>query len=194
MNKHTFEANDKGLLWLVFITLAITGISVFLVYLVVRGLMHGMEIGARDVIELGILAVFAPVMVMCLYLDWKTYLYASDTTLVVDMQSRTLTYKHAGKKIEFKGLDVEHWYCETGMFCSRVAANHTVMVLRTGEVLFVPCWLFEGEKFFLSDITKYNACYFIRDKRTELLIPECKSAPRRYDYLFPDKLLESVNN
>ena len=188
MNKHRFETNDKGLMWLVVVTLAAVGISLFLVYLVMSTQVNMMEIETKLVIEFWILVAFAPVMLMSLYLDWKSYLYADDTQLEIDMQSRTLTYKHGGKVIAFNGLDVEHLYTETGMLLSRVAGNHVVIVLRTGEQLFVPCWLFDGNEFFLSDVNKYNACFFLRANWTELLIREPRKAPRRYDYLFPEKI------
>ena len=188
MNKHTFETNDKGLLWLVFVTLAVVGISLFLAYMVMSSQMRGIEFETKLVIEFWVLVAFAPVMLASLYLDWKSYLYADDTQLLIDMKSRTLTYKHGGKTIEFKGLDVEHVYTDTGIYLSRVAGNHMVLVLRTGEQLFLPCWLFDGNNFFLSDLNKYNACFFIRANRAELLIREPRKAPRRYDYLFPEKI------
>ena len=177
---HTFTTNDKGFNWLAFVTVACIVLAVILVIGIVSASFDSAEVLISTISLVGITIYTG----FALYCDWRSLSYAMDTSLSIDMKTFTFTYRHNGKSITFKGLDVEHWYWDTGLYLSRVSANHTVIVLKTGETLYIHCWLFEGNHFFLSNYDRYNANHFMKTHCSELLLPAAENA-HGYHYLLP---------
>ena len=185
---HSFTVNRKGLVWLVFITAAWAAVVVVALTVAIIPYFRNTDIQDLSAMiwpGLIVLLFIAAYTGFALYCDWRTYLFAKETSLQINMLDFTFTYSHAGKTIVFKPKDVAHWYWDTGLLISRVSSNHTVIVLKSGETLFVPCWLFDSNKFFLSDYHRYNANYFIHLHHDKLFFPDAEDAPR-YRYLLPE--------
>lgn len=183
LSTHKFAANERGYNWLTFITVAcLVAALVPVIFFIADGwhIEYSLEV-LVSVVGLVLISIYAG---FALYCDWRSLSYAQNTTLSIDMKTLTFTYTHAGKTVTFKGLDVEHWYWDTGLYISRVAANHSVIVLKTGETLFIHCWLFEDNHFFLSDYEQYNAGHFMSKHEADLLLPEAERASG-YRYLLP---------
>ena len=180
---HTFKANNKGLVWLLFVTMPAILITAFFVYLIVdKGSWDTATILAF--IAMAVILLFGLTM---LYADWVSYLFAVNTTLEVDMQTREFTFKHDRKTICFKPSDVAHWYVDVGFFASRVATHHTVVILKSGKELFIPMWLFEGNRFLMTmypSENTFNANNFIITYQQSLFFPQPEKGPR-YKYIFP---------
>lgn len=181
ISTHRFTVSDRGLFWLTFLSIALVAAVGVLVFLITA---YPPPVPWEDVIKFAVLIIAAVYGVFEMYCHWMTYLYAADTTLEIDMMTHVFTFRHKSRKVIFKPTDVAHWYWDTGLHFSRVSANHSVIVLKSGEELPVYCWLFEGNHFFLSDYNRYNACYFISTHEKALLFPDAEPAPR-YKYLFP---------
>ena len=120
--------------------------------------------------------------------DWISYVFAVHTTLEIDMQTNMFTYRHKKKTITFKPTDVAHWYIDIGFWLSRVATHHTVIVLKSGEEVFIPMWLFEGNRFVMTrnpSENTFNASYFILSVRERMGFPKPEEGPR-YNYILPN--------
>lgn len=178
---HVFTCSQRGQRWLMFVTVMFV---VLIITMVVLLLAYGFVEDMEDAAYLLVMLAITGYVVFAMYCNWKTYLYAEDCSLEINMLTRTFTYRHKDKKVVFKPENVAHWYWDTGLYLSRVSANHTIIVLKSGEELPVYSWLFEDNHFFLSDYRKYNACHFISAHEEELLFPETEYA-KGYRYLFP---------
>lgn len=131
------------------------------------------------------------------YADWVSFRFARNTTLEINMQTNEFTYKHERKTIKFKPVDVAHWYSDTGFWLSRVATHHTIIVLKSGEELFIPMWLFEGNRFLMSNDVSYNtfnASYFILSVKDGMCFPSPEEAPNRYKYILPPEVVSEYFN
>ena len=184
-SKHTFKSNRKGLVWLLFMTIPAVFIIALWLYLIVMPDIWdsiGMKILCIIVWSASLFYELS-----MLYSDWASYLFAVHTTLEIDMQTYLFTYRHKGKTFIFKPADVAHWYMDIGFRFSRVAAHHTVIILQSGEQLFVPMWLFEGNRFLMTNDppdNTFNAGYFILSIKDTVRFPQPEAGPR-YKYILP---------
>ena len=183
ISTHTFTTNRKGLVWLTFMTTALIGAAGVMIWVIFS--RQKPITGFEETAILLTLVVLAAYAFFALYCDWKSYLFARQTMLTIDTQTFTFTYTHAGKTTTFQPTDVAHWYWDTGLFLSRVSAHHSVIVLKSGEELMIHMWLFEGNRFLMSNNpaeNTFNAGYFIESVRSWMRFPAPEDAPR-YKYL-----------
>lgn len=179
---HRFTCSEKGLSWLIFITVAFLVVIIF--SMVVVFIYGKIPESADEVANSVIMIAIAAYAIFAVYCDWRTYLYAEDCSLEIDMITCTFTYKYKEKKYIFKSSDITHWYWDTGLYLSRISANHSIIVLKDGTELPVYCWLFEGNHFFLSDYQQTNACHFMSSHEIGLKLPQAEHASG-YKYLLP---------
>ena len=187
ISTHTFKTNEKGLLALVL--LSITVIAAFVAFIVVAG---GPMLAAakEDIFEaklgLFVMSGLGCYVISVLYRAWRTYLYAADTTLTIDLKTNTLTYRHNRQEVVFKPSDIAHWYGDQIYVrngkVSRYKLSHAYIVLKSGEELYLYAWLFEGNHYLRY---QYSAPYFI-DAHPDLHFPTAETTPL-FKFVFPPK-------
>lgn len=188
ISTHTFKTNNKGLIWLLFMTAPAIAILLLWVYMLMNTNSWEFEI-ILAFIALSAIMLYGFIM---FYADWVSFLFARKTTLEINMQTNEFTYKHERETIKFKPVDVAHWYSDAGFWLSRVATHHTIIVLKSGKELFIPMWLFEGNRFLMSNDVSYNtfnASYFILSVKDGMCFPSPEEAPNRYKYILPPEVV-----
>lgn len=180
ISTHTFRANRKGEVWLVFMSIALLGLIAVIGYVLIT-CWDGRDIGKIAMALVLVTGIgFGCFMLVA---DWMSYSYAKQVTVEINMQTHTFTYRRGRDIISFKPQDVAHWYVDIGLWASRVSAHQSLIVLRSGEELLLPMWLFEGNRFLMSNDPAYNTFqvnYFILSVHKYILFPEPESAPHRY--------------
>ena len=187
---HTFVANERGERYISILTFAIFLALPIFWYFGVR-IMNSDEPFSLIYLLFELLVV-AITFIMILYVCymWHAYLFAKQTEITIDLITRQITYNHNGKTLTFMPEEVESWYSDLGIKyiagkLSRLTEHDSVMILRSGEVVYFPSWLWEGDYFWLNTKAfESNIKFFLDAHYRELGLPECQTA-RTYKYMFP---------
>lgn len=189
-NTHTFTTNKRSERYLVFITVvcicsAIALIGVFLSTYPISP--------AKDLAFLSLIILFVTIVTLTLAGAWKSYWHALETQVTIDPIKRHFVYTHRGKTIEFDADDVTEWYDNIGLKIgfgklTRLIEHDSVMILKSGEVIFLPSWIWDGDYSWLYNGGSYehNIKFYLEAHQGELGLPECKFA-WTYKYMFPNQ-------
>ena len=144
--------------------------------------------------KIGLLAVpaaFILVMVLTLVSARHAYRYAMDTRVEIDPVKRHFVYTHDRQTIEFNGSDVEAWYDSLGLKVaagklSRLTEHDSVFVLKSGDVIYLHAWLWDGDYSWLhaGGSWEHNIKFYLEAHREQLDLPVCQMS-KTYKYMFP---------
>lgn len=188
INKHVFKANERGERYLLFITVFCALLVGLLAYLIISSHPAFSSLQQIGVTALVICVVSA--IVITLISAWKAYNYALGTIVEIDPLSRHFTYTHNRRTIEFSGGDVQEWYIDIGLKIgfgklSRLTEHDSVFVLKSGQVIYLHAWLWDGDYSWLhaGGSWEHNIKFYLDAHCGQLDLPQCKTA-WTYKYMF----------
>ena len=183
INKHVFKANERGERYLLFITVFCALLVGLLAYLIISSHPAFSSLQQIGVTALVICVISA--IVLTLISAWKAYSYALGTIVEIDPLSRHFTYTHNRRTIEFSGGDVQEWYSDIGLKIgfgklSRLTEHDSVFVLKSGQVLYLHAWLWDGDYSWLhaGGSWEHNIKFYLDAHCGQLDLPQCKTAEK----------------
>lgn len=189
LDKHVFEANERSESLLSFVTVACVALIGLFGVLIFSMLV--MAITLERIGFIAALTVCVIIIILNLESARNAYRYALDTQVEIDPVNRHFVYTHNGQTIEFDGSDVQVWYDNIGLKIglgklSRLTEHDSVFVLKSGEVIYLHGWLWDGDYSWshADGDWEHNIKFYLEAHHEQLDLPTSKTA-WTYKYMFP---------
>lgn len=189
LSLHIFKTNNRCERYLIAMTVVLIVVVIVLLYIIfAEGHLNQ---SWQDNAICAMIGLGITVIILTVAGAWKSYLYACETQVEIDPVKRIFVYTHRGKTIRFCGGDVAEWLDTLGLKIgfdrlTRLTEHDSVMILKSGETVYLPSWLWDGDYFWThaSGSYEHNIKFYLEAHYDELGLPESKMS-WTYKYMFP---------